>query len=95
MTDLRFAGRMLFKDWGFHGIAIATLALGIAGPYDDMIRGVPPNTNTLVLVNIKAAYASPLAKADKWADDSYKRYRAGIGFVPPVVAVLALPGLRV
>src|ERR1700682_4905745 len=29
MTDLRFAGRMLFKDWGFHGIAIATLALGI------------------------------------------------------------------
>jgi predicted permease len=29
MNDLRFAGRMLRKDWGFHGIVIATLALGI------------------------------------------------------------------
>ncbi|HXA65302.1 MAG TPA: ABC transporter permease [Bryobacteraceae bacterium] len=29
MTDLRFAGRMLRKNWVFYGIAIATLALGI------------------------------------------------------------------
>ncbi|HEX4594525.1 MAG TPA: ABC transporter permease [Bryobacteraceae bacterium] len=29
MNDLRFAGRMLRKDWGFHTVAIATLALGI------------------------------------------------------------------
>ncbi|HTA68803.1 MAG TPA: ABC transporter permease [Bryobacteraceae bacterium] len=29
MNDLRFAGRMLRKDWGFYGVAIATLALGI------------------------------------------------------------------
>jgi putative ABC transport system permease protein len=29
MNDLRFAGRLLRKDWGFYAIAIATLALGI------------------------------------------------------------------
>jgi predicted permease len=29
MNDLRFAGRILRKDWAFYGIAIATLALGI------------------------------------------------------------------
>jgi hypothetical protein len=54
-----------------------------AGPYDDMLKAVPPNTNTLVLVNVKAAYASPLGKSEKWADSYFHRYRAGIGFVPP------------
>src|SRR5579864_8418942 len=29
MNDLRFAGRMLRKDWGFHAAAITTLAVGI------------------------------------------------------------------
>jgi hypothetical protein len=54
-----------------------------AGPYDDLLKSVPPDANTLVLVNVKAAYASPLAKSEKWSEDYFKRYRAGIGFVPP------------
>src|ERR1700693_773433 len=29
MNDLRFAGRLLRKDWGFYRTAIAALALGI------------------------------------------------------------------
>jgi hypothetical protein len=54
-----------------------------AGPYDDLLKLTPPSANTLVLVNAKAAFATPLAKAEKWADDYFHRYRAGIGFVPP------------
>jgi hypothetical protein len=53
-----------------------------AGPYDDLLKLVPPNTNTLVLLDVKAAFASPLAKSEKWADNYFHRYRAGIGFVP-------------
>jgi hypothetical protein len=54
-----------------------------AGPFDNLLTAVPPQTNTLVLVNVKAAYASPLAKAEKWADSYYQKYKSGTGFVPP------------
>jgi hypothetical protein len=67
-------------------VALALLPCGFAraaSPYDDLLRVVPPQTNTLVLVNVTAAYASPLAKAEKWAEDYHQRYRSGVGFVPP------------
>jgi hypothetical protein len=54
-----------------------------AGPYDDLLKLVPPGTNTLLLANVKGAFATPLGKSEKWADDYFHRYRAGIGFVPP------------
>lgn len=54
-----------------------------ASPFDDLIPYVPPNTNTLVLLNVQAAYDSPLAKSEKWSDDVYRRYRAGMGHIPP------------
>jgi hypothetical protein len=60
-----------------------TARLSAAGPYDDLLKLVPPNTNTLVLVDVKGAYASPLAKSEKWAADYFQRYRNGVGFVPP------------
>ncbi len=54
-----------------------------AGPYDDLLKSVPPNANTLLLINVKSAYASPLAKSENWSSDQFKRYQSGIGFVPP------------
>ncbi len=57
--------------------------LDAAGPYDDLLKRVPPNTNTLMLVNVKGAYASPIARTEKWSDDYFQRYRTGVGFVPP------------
>ena len=63
-------------------VVLAPTARAAAGPYDDLLKLVPPNTNTLALVNVKAVYASPLAKSEKWAADYNTRYRAGIGFVP-------------
>lgn len=69
---------------------VPAMQAAAAGPYDDLLKLVPPGTNTLALVNVKAAYASPLAKAEKWAEDYNKRYRAGIGFVPADAEVVAV-----
>jgi len=65
-------------------LLLSTLpAASAAGPYDDLLKYIPPQANTLVLVNVKAAYDSPLAKAEKWSANTYQRYKSGIGFLPP------------
>jgi hypothetical protein len=65
------------------GLLLACAARLTAGPYDDLLKIVPPDTNTLVLVNVKGAYASPLGRGEKWFENYFQRYRAGVGFVPP------------
>jgi hypothetical protein len=62
--------------WGLPTAAAA------ADPYDDLLRVVPPGANALALVNVKAAHASPLARAEKWAENHQKKYWSGVGSVP-------------
>jgi hypothetical protein len=52
-----------------------------AEPFDGLLKGVPPATNTLALIDVKGAFASPLAKAEKWAD-AKAAGRTGFGFIP-------------
>lgn len=54
-----------------------------AGPFDDLLPAAPPQANTLVLVDVRAALNSPLAKAEDWSGDVTKRYKSGVGVVPP------------
>lgn len=67
----------------------AVLAAGLlappalAGPYDDLLRNVPPATNTLLLADVRAAFASPLAQKEQWSADAFKRFQSGIAFLPP------------
>lgn len=61
-----------------------------AGPYDDLLPALPPQPNCLVLVDVQAAFASPLAVAEKWGADSAARYRSGVGFLPPDARRLAV-----
>lgn len=61
-----------------------------ASPYDDLLKAVPPNTNTLVLVDVKGAFASPLAQKEQWSGDHFQRYQSGIGFVPPDAELLVV-----
>jgi hypothetical protein len=56
--------------------------LAAASPYDELLKSVSPNTNTLVLVNAKAAYDSPLGREQKWADRAKTSAHGALGFVP-------------
>jgi len=55
---------------------------GAAGPYDDLLKHTSPNTNTLVLIDVKAAFNSSLAKVEKWADKTKNDTSNALGFVP-------------
>ncbi|MBX9579603.1 MAG: hypothetical protein K2X87_04780 [Gemmataceae bacterium] len=70
-------------------LAAAPLAPA-AGPYDGLLAAVPPQANCLVLVDVRAAFASPLAQSEKWAADVTSRYKSGVGFVPPDAVRLAI-----
>jgi hypothetical protein len=61
-----------------------------AGPFDDLLKAVPPNTNTLALVNVKAAFDSPLAKKENWALQHQQKYRSGLGFVPADASMVVI-----
>src|SRR4051794_11563911 len=61
-----------------------------AGPYDDLLKHTPVNTNTLVLIDVKGAFASPLAKAEGWAKLKQANTGGGLGFVPADAEVVVI-----
>lgn len=63
--------------------AAVSQSAAAAGPYDDLLKHAPANTNTLALIDVTAAFTSPLAKAEKWAEKGQPGNRGGLGFVPP------------
>ncbi len=53
-----------------------------ASPYDDMLKNVAPNTNTLVLIDVKGAFNSTVAKAEQWVEKRRQNSGGGLGFIP-------------
>jgi hypothetical protein len=78
-------------------VALAAVALGAAAapaasPYDDLLKHASSNTNALVLIDLKQAYSSPLARREQWAEKVGARGHGGLGFFPAdseLVAVAA------
>ena len=67
-----------------------------AGPYDDLLKLVPPSSNAIILANVKEAHASPLGQAQKWGEQFRASYRSGIGSIPPnAELVVAAADVRV
>ncbi len=63
-------------------VSAAVLPTYAAGPFDDLIRNTTSNTNTLVMIDVKGAFSSPLAKAENWSQKGDPNNRGGLGFVP-------------
>src|SRR5262245_49271437 len=70
----------------FVGIACISLWLPtsyVCGQYKDLLQRVPETANSLVLVNAKALFDSPIAKQNKWRDKREARFSSGMTSIPP------------
>lgn len=63
-----------------------------AGPFDDLLKLAPANTNALVLIDVKRATTSPLAKREKWPEKLQQSGRGGLGFFPADAELVAVAG---
>ena len=72
-------------------LALVSSAMA-AGPYDELLKRVPPSTNSLVLIDVKGARNSPLAKAEKWREKAQSSGRGGLGFIPPDAELVVIAG---
>jgi hypothetical protein len=60
------------------------------GPYDDLLKYASPSANTIALIDVKAAFASPLSKTENWAEKGQANNRGGLGFLPPDAEKVAI-----
>ena len=75
------------------GLALALAgSAAAAGPFDDLLEHTSANTNSLVLIDVKGAFASPLAKAERWAEKTKTGGHGGLGFVPPDAEAVVIAG---
>lgn len=63
-----------------------------AGPYDDLLKNAPANTNAVVLIDVKKVFASGVAKKARWEEDAKASGYGGLGFVPPGAERIAIAG---
>lgn len=68
---------------GIVGISIWLPVSQVSGQYKDMLERVPETANSLVLVNAKAIFNSPIAKQNKWGDKREARFSSGLTSIPP------------
>lgn len=53
------------------------------GQFGDLVGHLPDDSNTLVLFNVEAILASPLAQKGKWREQNENMFAAGLLLVPP------------
>ena len=51
--------------------------------YADLLRRIPDGANTLAVINAETLFASPLATAEKWREESAQRFSKKAVLLPP------------
>jgi hypothetical protein len=64
----------------------------LAGPYDDLLKNAPANTNAVVLIDVKKAFASEVGKRANWEESAKASGYGGLGFVPSGAERVAIAG---
>src|SRR5262245_30390713 len=75
--------------------ALATVALAFASasaaePFADLLKRVPDNANTLILVDLDALHTSAMGKKQGWAKQQEGDYYGGVSGIPPAVDQLLI-----
>lgn len=60
------------------------------GPYDSLLKYAASDGNVLALIDVKGAFASPLAKTENWAEKGQPNNRGGLGFLPSDAELVAI-----
>ncbi|HEY1189215.1 MAG TPA: hypothetical protein VGE74_16300 [Gemmata sp.] len=82
----------MYRSLTAAAVVLACAPAAGAGPYDDLLKHSSPNTNALVLIDVKGASASALAKREKWAEKVQQSGHGGLGFFPPDAELVAIAG---
>lgn len=71
-------------------LCVMCITASAAGPFDELLRSASPSTNTIMLIDVKGALSSPLAKKEQWAEKGQGGNRGGLGFVPADAAQVVI-----
>jgi hypothetical protein len=69
-------------------LAAVVLAAGAApaGPFDELLKRVPEQTNAILFVNVESLKKSSFGKSHKWGELSQTNFQAGVSNIPPMAA---------
>jgi len=72
------------------GLLAVALASPAAAQFNDLVRRVPDRPNTVILLDVEKAFASPMADQEKWRETYLKAFESGMIMVPPTAARFVL-----
>jgi hypothetical protein len=77
-----------FRHRSAAALVAALLAAGTAaaGPFDELLKRVPEQTNAILFVNAQSLKKSPFGVKRKWGELTQTNFQAGISNVPPAAA---------